>query len=113
MYLARLDHGGEGLMGLLYEEEIKGDLEQKMAALAAYEQALRGWTGSAPAPVAELMAALDEARAAVRDCAVCLENHFGGLIPLEAQTLGETVLVLRSAEAVVARVVEALVPRRR
>ncbi len=99
-------------MGLLYEEEIKGDLEQKMAALAAFEQALQGWTGSAPVPVAELMAALEEARAAVRDCAVCLENHFGGLIPLEPETLGETVLVLRAADGVVGRVLEALTPRR-
>ncbi|MGO8919665.1 MAG: hypothetical protein ACLQJR_27515 [Stellaceae bacterium] len=99
-------------MGLLYEQEIKGDLEQKSAALAAFEQALRGWTATDPMPVAELMAALGEARAAVRDCAVCLENHFGGLIPLEAETLGEAVIVLRAADAVIERVVEALTPRR-
>lgn len=99
-------------MGLLYEQEIKRDVAQKNAALATLEHRLRGWTGIAPLPVAELMAALEEARAAVRDGAVCLENHFGALIPLEAETLGDIILLLRAADAVVGRVIEALAPRR-
>ncbi|HXZ00432.1 MAG TPA: hypothetical protein VEI03_10555 [Stellaceae bacterium] len=99
-------------MGLLYEVEIKRDVAQKTAALTALERGLRGWTGGAPVPVAELMAALEEARAAVRDGAVCLENHFGGLIPLDAETLGDILLLLRAADAVVGRVSEAMTPRR-
>lgn len=99
-------------MGLLYEAEIKRDLAQKSVALAALERRLGAWTGSAPVPIAELMAALEEARAAVRDCAVCLENHFGGLVPLGAETLGETILLLRAADALVARTIEAWTPRR-
>lgn len=99
-------------MGLLYEQEIKRDVAQKSAALTSLERRLRGWTATAPLPVATLMAALEEARAAIRDGAVCLENHFGGLIALEAETLGDIVLLLRAADAVVERVIEALAPRR-
>ncbi len=99
-------------MGLLYEREIRDDLARKSERLAAREGTFRGWTASDPVPAAGLAAALDEARAAVRDCAVLLENHFGGLIPLEAETLGEATIVLRAADAVIARVIEALTPRR-
>jgi hypothetical protein len=103
---------GEGHMGLLYEQEIRHDVTQKSAGLTALEHRLRGWTAAAPLPIAELMAALGEARAAVRDGAVCLENHFGGLIPLEAETLGDILILLRAADAVIERVIEALAPRR-
>lgn len=97
-------------MSLLYEQEIKRDLAQKNTALAALEHKLRGWTGTVPVPVAELRSALEEARGAVRDGAVCLENHFSGLIPLEAETLGDILLLLRAADAVVERAIEALAP---
>jgi hypothetical protein len=99
-------------MSLLYEHEIREDLAHKQESLAALERRLVGWTASHPLPVAELVAALEEARAAVRDCAVLLENHFGALIPLEPETLGEATLVLRAADALIARVTEALTPRR-
>jgi hypothetical protein len=99
-------------MALLYEQEIKNDLVGKNETLAAQARRLDGWTASDPVPIAELMAALEEARAAVRDCAVLLENHFGGLIPLAPETLGEAMIVLRAADVVVAGVVAALTPRR-
>ncbi len=99
-------------MALQYEQEIKDDLARKNVTLAALARMLRGWTASDPVPVVELMAALEEARAALRDCAVVLENHFGGLIPLAPETLGEAMVVLRAADAVIAGVIGALTPRR-
>jgi hypothetical protein len=98
-------------MSLLFEQEINEDLARKGETLAALERTLSGWTASNPVPVAELMAALEEARATMRDCAVVLENHFGGHIPLAVETLNKTTTTLRAAEAVVARVIEALTPR--
>jgi len=95
---------------MLYEEEISADLARKGEGLAALERALHGWNAGSPAPLAEVMATLEAARAAVRDCAVCLENHFNGLIPLQPQTLGQTIVVLRAADAVLGRAREALVP---
>lgn len=98
-------------MSLLYEQEIRDDLERKTLRLAGLEHKLRGWTASHPVPITELTAALEEARAVVRDSAVVLENHFSGLIPLAPETLGDTILVLRAADGLVARVIEALTPR--
>jgi hypothetical protein len=99
-------------MALQYEQEIRDDLTGKNDALTVLAQRLGGWSAREPVPVAEVMAALAEARAAVRDCAVVLENHFGGLIPLAPETLGEAILVLRAADSVVAAVTGALRPRR-
>ena len=65
-------------MALQYEQEIKDDLARKNVTLAALARMLRGWTASDPVPVVELMAALEEARAALRDCAVCWRTISAG-----------------------------------
>jgi hypothetical protein len=99
-------------MALQYEQEIKDDLAGKSETLSLLAERLAGWTASDPVPIAALIEALEEARAAVRDCAVVLENHFGGLIPLAPETLGKAIIVLRAADSVVAGVAGALTPRR-
>jgi hypothetical protein len=98
-------------MALRYEQEIKDDLAGKNEALSALAERLAGWTASDPVPIAELTAALEDARAAVHDCSVVLENHFRGLIPIAPETLGEAIIVLRAADSVVAAVAGALTPR--
>jgi len=96
---------------MLFEMEIEAELVRKSDELTALERALQGWGVGSPVPLAKVTAAMEAARAAVRDCAVCLENHFNGLIPLRPSTLGQTIVVLRAADAVLARAGEALVPR--
>ena len=93
-----------------FEHEIREELTRKIAALEAAHDALRGRVGTEPLPVAELFRALELAAATVRDCAVCQEDHFGGLIRLQPETLGDTIVALRAAEALTRDVAAILLP---
>jgi hypothetical protein len=97
-----------GEMGLMYEKEIRGELAVKLAGLRDLHRDLVARVGADPLPPEDALKALDQASAAVKDCVVCQENHASGLIPLAAETLGETFLVLREVETVIRDVMAGL-----
>lgn len=95
---------------MMFEHEVRQDLTEKLRDLDAAHRRLVGAMGAEPLPVADLVQALQLAAATVRDCAVCQENHFGDLIPLGMDTLGETIVALRAAETTIRDVIAALLP---
>jgi hypothetical protein len=97
-------------MDLLFEHEILRDLASKVQSLDELHRRLVRKIGSEPLAAADLLEALELARATVRDCAVSQENHAGGLIPLQKETLGETFVALRAAETIIKDVIASLVP---
>jgi len=98
-------------MSLGIEQEIREDLAGKLQSLEALHRALARELRALPPPTPEeLVRALELASASIKDCAVYQENHFGDLIPLRDETLGETILVLRAAEALIKDVTAALLP---
>jgi hypothetical protein len=104
MYFPRV----EGKMTLMYEEEIRRRLSAKLVQLRGLHSDLVAKAGSELLPVTDVLKALDLVSAAVKDCVVCQENHACGVIPLAAETLGETFLVLREAETVIRDVIAGL-----
>jgi len=93
------------------EPEIREDLTSKLKGLEALHGTLAHKLRAQPKPPPKtLVEALELASASVRDCAVYQENHFGGLISLAPETLGDSILVLRAAETVIKDVISALLP---
>jgi hypothetical protein len=97
-------------MALRFEHEIRQDLIGKVRQLEDLHRMLARQFGPEPLPAADTAAALELAAATVRDCAVCQEDHFGGLIALEPATLGETIVALRAAETIIKDVIACLLP---
>jgi hypothetical protein len=96
-------------MRLLFEDEIRRDLVDKTQNLHNLHRSLARRTGSEPLNANELAKALELACASVRDCVVCQDDHFGGIILLKKETLGETFVALRAAETVIKDVIACLI----